>query len=79
MSPSRGFYIDNQAQSLDPRLTQSVKWIDSHIKSPQMLFEGLDDKWPLITEKHTDTLDCIPRVMVILLHLSSRALISTIR
>ena len=54
--------------------------IPSNIKIPPVLHQGLDHERPQIADKYTEIfmiLDCIPRAMVIWLHLASRALIST--
>ncbi len=47
------------------------------IKRDRPLREAPDRECPVITDKHTEILVCIPWVMVILLHSVSQALIST--
>ena len=42
------------------------------IRCDRLLREALDRERHLITDKHTEILDCIPYVMVLLLHTDKR-------
>ncbi len=57
--------------------TLAWKLKTSKIKNPRPLRAAFDRECFLIVGKHTEILDCIPCVMVFLLHSASRAQIST--
>ena len=61
------FYLQSEKKNLTLNI----------IKRNRPLREALDRERPLITDKHTEILDCIPCVMMVLLHSASRAQRST--
>ena len=58
---------------IDHSLVRGVR-----LKAPDHCTRIFDHECPIITDKLTEILDCIPNFMVILLHSASQALISTI-
>ena len=61
---------------LDGHLNQYTKSLKNQ-KPPTAAFAAFVCECYLITDKHTESLVCIPCVMVLLLHSASRAQIST--
>ncbi len=55
----------------------NLPYPENTIKSPRPLRAAFDRERFLITDKHREILDCIPCVMVLLMHSASRAQIST--